>query len=99
MAASLPPTESLALVILAALDTPAGRIDDSRSLSIPADVGPATPATTVGPSTEAQNAVKAALDSLTTREVRPLPSLSLSSSSSSSRPSLPGFVSPKTTPC
>jgi len=73
MAASLPPTESLALVILAALDTPAGRIDDSRALSIPADVGAATAATTVGPSTEAQNAVKAALDSLTTREVRSCP--------------------------
>ncbi|GAA5898108.1 hypothetical protein JCM8208_000156 [Rhodotorula glutinis] len=69
MAASLPPTESLALVILAALDTPAGRLDDSRSLSIPADVGNATAPTTVGPSTEAQNAVKAALDSLTTREM------------------------------
>jgi len=73
MAAALPPTESLALVILGALDTPAGRIDDSRALAIPAANGAAPTATVAGSSTEAQNAVKAALDSLLAREVSVAP--------------------------
>ncbi|GAA5997246.1 phenylalanine--tRNA ligase subunit alpha [Rhodotorula paludigena] len=75
MAAALPPTDTLALVLLNALDTPQGRIDDSRqlALALPAGVddgaGVALAGQPVGASTEAQNAVKAALDSLATREM------------------------------
>ncbi|BGP44487.1 Phenylalanyl-tRNA synthetase, beta subunit, cytoplasmic [Rhodotorula kratochvilovae] len=80
MAAVLPPTDTLALVLLNALASPAGRIDDSRALplALPAGVddsaglapsGGASAAPTVGPSTEAQAALRAALDSLAAREM------------------------------
>lgn len=81
MAGLLPSTETLQLVVLHALEAH-GSIPDSRSLRLAlptsvetddavklAPLEQAESAPVVGPSVEAQNALKSALDSLATREV------------------------------
>ncbi|GAA5955363.1 hypothetical protein JCM8115_001926 [Rhodotorula mucilaginosa] len=81
MAGLLPSTETLQLVVLHALEAP-GSIPDSRSLRLAlptsvetddavklAPLEQAESAPVVGPSVEAQNALKSALDSLATREM------------------------------
>lgn len=79
--AALPSTETLQLVVLHALEAH-GAVADSRQLrlALPATVETddgarlpplehAATAPVVGPSVDAQNALKSALDSLATREV------------------------------